>query len=86
VSIKVMSWYWDNSAADGHLLLALLALSDWANDDGECYPSVKRIAQRIRRSVRATQDAIAELEQLGEILVYPEQARLALGLVGTLAV
>ncbi len=71
MSIKAMTWYWDNSAQDGHKLLLLLALADWSNDEGECYPRVGRLAQRSRRKRRATQRAINELETDGEILVHP---------------
>lgn len=71
MSIKAITWYWDNSAQDGHKLLLLLALADWSNDEGECYPRVGRLAQRARRKRRATQRAIKELETAGEILVHP---------------
>ncbi len=71
MSIKAMGWYWEHSAQSGHKLLALLALADWANDDGDCYPRMERIAQRIRRDPRSAQRAVTELEVDGELLIYP---------------
>jgi len=70
MSIKVMTWYWDNSEQDGHKLLLLLALSDWSDNEGQCYPSTRGLAQRIRRDRRSVQRAIKELEKAGEILIH----------------
>lgn len=70
MSIKVMSWYWDHSKQEGHKLLLLLALADWANEDGECFPSMGGLAKRSRRDKRSVQRTIKELEASGEILVY----------------
>jgi len=70
MSIKAMTWYWEHSKQEGHKLLLLLALADWSDDEGECYPSVKRLAQRIRRNRRTAQRAINELEKEGELLIH----------------
>ncbi len=66
-----MSWYWEHSTQDGHKLLALLALADWSNDEGECYPSIDTIAKRIRRDRRSAQRVIGDLETAGELVIYP---------------
>jgi len=71
MSIKVMSWYWEHSTQDGHKLLALLALADWSNDEGECYPGIDTFAARIRRDRRSAQRVIGDLEAAGELVVYP---------------
>lgn len=75
MSIRVMAWYWDNSPQDGHKLLLLLALADWSDDNGECFPSIAGIANRIRRKPRTTQLTIGELEDAGEIMVYQGQGK-----------
>lgn len=53
---------------DGPRLLLLLALADYANDEGaHCYPSIKTLARRCRRSDRRTQALLRELAASGEI-------------------
>jgi len=52
VSIKIMSWVWDNSPYEGSALLLHLALADYANDYGECWPSQKTLAAKARCSDR----------------------------------
>jgi hypothetical protein len=39
MSIKVMSQVWEHSTRKGTRLLLLLALADFANDEGICYPA-----------------------------------------------
>jgi len=74
MSIKVMSAVWDYSRASGTPLLVLLKLADWANDDGECWPSISTIAQKCRlkdeRHVKRIIHDTLERE-LGEVIVIP---------------
>ena len=48
MSISVMSAAWKNFPGGGPELLTLLALADWADDEGYCYPSMRRIAHKTR--------------------------------------
>ena len=51
MSIRVMTKVWDNfPGAGGSELLVLLALADWSNDDGLCWPSVAAVATKSRLS------------------------------------
>jgi len=52
MSIKIMSMVWDSGVLDGSELLAMLALADYANDEGYCYPGYAAIAKKIRVSER----------------------------------
>lgn len=52
MSIKIMSWVWDNSPYEGSALLLHLALADYANDSGECWPSQTTLAAKARCSTR----------------------------------
>lgn len=52
MSIKIMSWVWDNSPYEGAALLLHLALADFANDAGECWPSQVTLAAKARCSDR----------------------------------
>jgi len=51
LSIKVMTWVWDHSPYKDDALLIHLALADWANDEGMCWPTQSRIAAKARCSV-----------------------------------
>lgn len=69
MSIKLMSRIWDEADVSGSELLVLLALADYANDEGVCWPSLPRLAQRARLSVRQTQRVIQKLADGGQIEV-----------------
>ena len=56
-----MSAVWQHAGVEGGSLLVLLALSDFANDDGECWPSVKTLSAKSRLSERQTQYVITNL-------------------------
>jgi hypothetical protein len=67
MSIRVTSWVWENTRAEGAELLVLLALAEHAGNDGSCYPSMRRIAERARLSLRGAQTAMRALEAKGAI-------------------
>lgn len=67
MSIKIMSNVWQSADADGGTLLVLLALADFANDDGECWPSVRTLSKKARLSERQTQYAITDLIDAGVV-------------------
>jgi hypothetical protein len=48
-------------------LLVLLALADFADDEGLCFPRISTIAKKARLSERSVQDALCKLEAIGEI-------------------
>lgn len=65
MSIKVMSWVWDQGPDDQTELLVLLALADIADDAGKCWPSVGTLAGRCRMSDRNVRRVIRKLEDGG---------------------
>ncbi len=68
MSIKVMSWVWENSTVQGGELLVLLAMADHANDAGErIFPSVDSLRQKARLSRRQVQRILRGLEESGQI-------------------
>lgn len=69
MSIKVMNYIWDHSDAQGTELLCLLAIADNANDDGEAFPGIARIAKKCRVGERAIQKVLRKLQDSGEIEV-----------------
>lgn len=70
VSVKVMTWVWDQSQATGSALLVLLAIADNASDDGSnAWPSVATLCRKTRLKERAVQSCVADLQALGELQV-----------------
>lgn len=70
MSIKVSSFVWDNSQASEGALLVLLAIADFAHDDGTgAWPTVATLGRKARLSERGVQYAIRRLEELGELVV-----------------
>ena len=70
MSIKVMTDVWDHSQAKGTPLLVLLCLADWADDEGECWPSISTIGRKCRlKDDRHVKRVIRELEKIHEVEV-----------------
>lgn len=61
MSIKIMSWVWDHSPYDGKALLLHLALADFANDAGECWPSQPTLAAKARCTERHVRDTVSQM-------------------------
>jgi hypothetical protein len=57
-----MSQVWAAGGLDDKSeLLVLLALADWADDAGECYPSIPKLAEKARMSERNVRYMLAKL-------------------------
>ena len=69
MSIKAMTWVWDNSPQKSTNLLMLLAIADFCNDEGVCYPGVPRLAKKCRLQERGARKVITKLQDVGEITV-----------------
>ncbi len=70
MSIRVMNWVWEHSAAKGTERLLLLAIADAADDTGRnAFPSIDTLARKIVMSPRTVQRLIAKLEAAGLIEV-----------------
>ncbi len=55
MSIKAVSWVWEHSPEKSTRLLMLIAIADYCDDEGICYPSVRRLAEKCRLSSRRAQ-------------------------------
>lgn len=72
MSMEAMTWVWKNSKQKGSALLALLAIADFARDDGtNSWPSIRTLAEKTRMSERSVQLIIKQLSVQGEITVGP---------------
>ena len=70
MSIKVMSEVWEKSEQSGSALLMMLAIADYAHDDGtNAWPSLATLARKTRMSRRNAIRTIKKLERAGELFV-----------------
>ena len=75
MSIRVMSQVWESGINDKGELLVMLALADFANDKGECWPSIGTIAQKARMTPRSVQRVCRSLEAAGALEISTATAR-----------
>lgn len=66
MSVSAMSFVWKHSRQRGGSLLVLLALADFANDEGLCYPSMQTLALKARVDERQARRIVAKLVKSGE--------------------
>ena len=69
MSIRVMAKVWEFSACAGTDLLALLAIADFADDEGNAYPAVRTLATKCRLGTRQMHYILANLQRCGELNV-----------------
>lgn len=74
MSIRIMSKVWDAFPGGGSDLLALLALADWSDDEGRCWPSMASIARKIRLGEKHARRVVHALEEAGYIKVTANAA------------
>jgi predicted transcriptional regulator len=66
MSIHIMSAVWKMDLPDSEKLI-MLALADWSNDDGQCWPSIAKLAAKSSKSERTVQGALKSLEAKGAL-------------------
>lgn len=67
MSVRMISRVWDYSTQKGNDLLMLLAIADFADDDGNAYPSVQTLATKCRMLQRNANKILANLRESGEL-------------------
>jgi helix-turn-helix protein len=67
MSVQILSRVWNHSQARQGDLLVLLAIADFADDDGKAWPSVQTLGAKSRLSERQTRYALRRLERSGEL-------------------
>ena len=65
MSIKLMTAVWERQDLSPTQKLVLLALADWANDEGLCWPSINRLVVKTGMADRSVQRLIRQIEELG---------------------
>lgn len=69
MSVRKMAEVWEKSRHSGTSLLMLLAIADFADDDGRAYPAVTSLARKCRMKPRNAQTILASLRASGELVV-----------------
>lgn len=69
MSVRTMARVWEFSKNKGNDLLMLLAIADFADDDGKAYPSVPTLAEKCRMKPRNASTILAALRVSGELEV-----------------
>lgn len=69
MSIRVLDRVWKQSRAKGGDLLVELAIADFADDEGNAYPSIPTLGKKSRLSDRQVKRSLQNLEHLGELKV-----------------
>nr|DAN56845.1 MAG TPA: helix-turn-helix domain protein [Caudoviricetes sp.]DAT12140.1 MAG TPA: helix-turn-helix domain protein [Caudoviricetes sp.] len=65
MSIRIMSQVWNMEIDDSTAKLTLMALADFSDDEGYCYPSYEVLAKKISKSKRTAIRAVEKLAELG---------------------
>lgn len=74
MSIKVMSMVWDSDLPSMERLV-LLAVADFCDDQGKCWPSIARIATKCGMSERGVRKILRRLEDAGWLVTNLGVAR-----------
>lgn len=72
MSYDITRWAWDQTGLDRTSKYVLLALADYADDKGECFPSIPAMAERMgysRGSTKSVTSGLTTLQQRGLVTV-----------------
>ena len=75
MSLKVSQYVWKHSRHRGTTKLLLLALADFANDSGICWPSAATLSEYIGETERHTRALLKKLVEDGDLIVAPGGGR-----------
>ncbi len=69
MSVYCASLAWRHGPADRNDLLVLLAIADFADDEGYFWPSIKSLAQKARMTERGVQKIARRLQAMGLVSI-----------------
>lgn len=69
MSVRTMAKVWEQSSHAGTELLMLLAIADFADDEGNAYPSIGTLATKCRMTARNVNHIMVALRASGELEV-----------------
>ena len=65
MSVKAMTWAWEQQGLSDGEKLTLMAFADHADDHGVCWPSNGRVAEKVGCKDRAVRERVGRLEAKG---------------------
>jgi hypothetical protein len=75
MSVKCMARVWEKSTQKGSRLLLLLAVADYADDNGFAWPGIEKLAEKTRMSPRQTMRLVEHARKDGELIVVKRRAK-----------
>ena len=75
MSVKCMARVWEKSSQKGSRLLLLLAVADYADDNGFAWPGIEKLAEKTRMSPRQTMRLVEHVRKDGELIVVKRRAK-----------
>lgn len=69
MAVKILAKVWDGYPGGGSELLAMLALADWSDDEGRCWPSIESISKKMRLSEKQARRVMHSLISAGHVSV-----------------
>lgn len=70
MSVKASHWAWQQALPPAQKVV-LLALADHSDDDGKCWPSIRRLVKKVNVTDRTVQRVIRDLQAAGLVSVEP---------------
>ena len=67
MSNRALTWAFDQELKSGPKFV-LVALADWADDEGSCFPGIKTIAKRVGSVESAAKENLAKLKRAGLVV------------------
>lgn len=75
MSVAATNWVWTQSAAEGADLLVLLALADFADEDGNCFGSWGKLSEKTRLSRCTIARSVKRLQKSSELVMVEKGHR-----------
>ena len=76
MSVKAMAFVWEHSEQKNTKLLMLLGIADHCDDEGKCFPGVKRLQLKTRlENYKSASRIICDLETAGEVTIVRRRGR-----------
>lgn len=79
MSVRSMARVWEGSRHSGSELLMLLAIADFADDDGRAYPSITTLAAKCRTKPRYAMVLLDALNKSGELEIRKQAGPMGRG-------
>lgn len=79
MSVAATNYVWTQSPAEGADRLVLLALADFADEQGNCFGSWGKLEEKTRLARRTVADCLRRLQESGELVLVTKGSRKVAG-------